>query len=119
MLAPDPATPAARRVLCLLVWVLVCGSSLRASPATAGELPGIDELPPFAPFLGGAFPNSTPGGSDVQTLPVSANLDVGMLLVVTEGSGVLYVGSRDGRIIKIAPAPTSEQGLLFRLCSWC
>jgi glucose/arabinose dehydrogenase len=84
-----------------------------SAPRAAAQQPGIDSLTPFTAFFGGVFPSTTPGYSGLMGQAVSANLGVGMLLSLTEGDGVLYAGSRDGRIIEIVPGSTSETGLLF------
>jgi len=76
---------------------------------------GIDALAPFSAFFGNVFPSTTPGPSEPQGEAASANLGVGMLLSLTEGDGdgVLYAGSRDGRIIEIVPGSNTENGFEF------
>ena len=86
---------------------------LEAQSVEEVDPPGIDSLFPFAPFFGGVFPELTPGATGLAPVAVSANLGVGMILTITQGDGVLYVGSRDGRVLEILPGSTSETGTSF------
>ncbi|MEO1334205.1 MAG: PQQ-dependent sugar dehydrogenase, partial [Myxococcota bacterium] len=92
-------------------------SKVRATvkPTTSGST-GLAGLTPFAAFMGGALPSTTPGAATgAATANASTSLGVGMLLSMSRvpNSNLLYIGSRDGRIETIDPAAAPNSGTMF------
>ena len=76
---------------------------------------GLSALEPFEPFLGGSLPSNTPGQSTGATFEdVTGDLDLGLLLTMERApdSNLMYVGSRDGRMVTVNPATGASSAFL-------